>query len=80
MHKFWCDYINPKYGDRTKLCYTDTDSFVIYITTEEFLKIFPMMLRDGLIDLIIMKMIKYLFQQVRIKKYQIFLKMNQEKK
>ena len=62
MHKLWCDYINPKYGDRAKLCYTDTDSFVIYIITEEFLKIFPMMLRDGLIDLIIMKMIKYLFQ------------------
>ena len=36
MHKFWYDYINPKYGDRAKLCYTDTDSFVIYIKTEDF--------------------------------------------
>ena len=32
IYKFW--YINPKYGDRAKLCYTDTDSFVIYIKTE----------------------------------------------
>ena len=25
-----------KYGDRAKLCWTDTDSFVIYIITEDF--------------------------------------------
>ena len=35
MYGFWYDYIKPKYGDRTKLCYTDTDSFVIYIKTED---------------------------------------------
>ena len=34
MYGFWYDYIKPKYGDRTKLCYTDTDRFVIYIKTE----------------------------------------------
>ena len=38
MYEFWYDYIKPKYGDRTKLCYTDTDSFVIYIKTEYFFK------------------------------------------
>ena len=36
MYKFWYEYIRPKYGDRAKLCYTDTDSFVIYIRTEDF--------------------------------------------
>ena len=36
MYEFWYDYIKPKYGDRAKLCYTDTDSFVIYIITEDF--------------------------------------------
>ena len=36
MYKFWYDYIEPKYGDRGKLCYTDTDSFVIHIITEEY--------------------------------------------
>ena len=30
MYEFWCDYIKPKYGDRAKLCYTDTESFAIY--------------------------------------------------
>ena len=38
MYEFWYDYIKPKYGDRLKLCYTDTDSFVIYIKTEDFYK------------------------------------------
>ena len=36
MYKFWYEYINPKYGDRAKICYTDTDSFIIYIKTEDF--------------------------------------------
>ena len=38
MYEFWYDYIKPKYGDRAKLCYTDTDSFVTYIKTEDFYK------------------------------------------
>ena len=36
MYEFWYDYINPKYGNRAKLCYTDTNSFIIYIKTEDF--------------------------------------------
>ena len=36
MYKFWYDYINAKYGGKAKLCYTDTDSFIIYIITEDF--------------------------------------------
>ena len=39
MYEFWYDYIKPKYGDRAKLCYMDTDdSFVIYIETEDLYK------------------------------------------
>ena len=30
--------LNQKYGDRAKLRYMDTDSFVIYIETEDFYK------------------------------------------
>ena len=36
MYKFWYDCIKPKYGDRGKLCYTDTDSFIFHIITEDF--------------------------------------------
>ena len=38
MYEFWYDYIKPKYGDNTKLCYTDTGSFIIHIKTEDFYK------------------------------------------
>ena len=37
-YEFWYDYIKPKYGDRAKLCYADTDSFFIYIITKDFFK------------------------------------------
>ena len=36
MYEFWYDYIKPKYKDKAKLCYMDTDSFAIYINTEDF--------------------------------------------
>ena len=38
MYEFWYDYSKPRYGDRAKLCYMDTDSFVIYIKTKDFYK------------------------------------------
>ena len=36
MYKFCNDYFKPKYGDKAKVCYTDTDSFIIHIITEDF--------------------------------------------
>ena len=36
MYEVWYNYIIPKYGDKAKLCYTDTDSFIIYIKTKDF--------------------------------------------
>ena len=36
MYKFWYNYFKPKYRDRAKLCYTDTDSFIIHIKTDDF--------------------------------------------
>ena len=38
MYEFWYDYMKPKYGNRVKLCYMDTDSFVINIKTNDFYK------------------------------------------
>ena len=38
MYEFWYGYIKSKSRHRTKLCYTDTDSFVIFIKTEDFYK------------------------------------------
>ena len=36
MYEFWYDYVKPKYGDNVKLCYIDTDSFIMHIKTEDF--------------------------------------------
>ena len=36
MYEFWYDYVKPKYKDKAKLCYMDTDSFVINIFTKDF--------------------------------------------
>ena len=33
MYEFWYDYIKPKYQNNSKLCYMDTDRFIIYIKT-----------------------------------------------
>ena len=38
MYEFWYDYMKPKYGDNVKLCYMDTDSFIMSIKTEDFYK------------------------------------------
>ena len=38
MYEFWYDYMKPKYNDNAKLCYTDTDSFIMHINTEGFYK------------------------------------------
>ena len=35
MHEFWYDYVKPKNGENTKLGYLDTESFVVYIKTED---------------------------------------------
>ena len=36
MHEFWYEYTKPKYGDNVRLCYTDTDSFIFHVKTEDF--------------------------------------------
>ena len=38
MYEFRYDYMKPKYGDNVKLCYMDTDSFIMHIKTEDFYK------------------------------------------
>ena len=36
MYEFRYDYLRPKYSDKAKLCYIDTDSFALNIFTEYF--------------------------------------------
>ena len=46
MYEFWCDYAKPKYGEKAKLCYYDTNSFIVYIKTQMiFIKTLQKMLK-----------------------------------
>ena len=36
MYEFWYDYMKPKYSDNVKLCYRDTDNFIMNIKTNDF--------------------------------------------
>ena len=38
MYEFWYDYMKPKCNDNVRLCYMDTDSFVMHIKTNDFYK------------------------------------------
>ena len=38
MYEFWYDHMKPKYNDNVKLCYMDTDSFIMNIKTNYFYK------------------------------------------
>ena len=38
MYEYWYDYLKPLYDDKIKLCYMDTDSFIIYVQTDDFYK------------------------------------------
>ena len=36
MYEFWYDYIKSKYKDKARLCYMNTDRFIINIKTQDF--------------------------------------------
>ena len=38
MYEFWYDFVKPKYGEKAKLCYMDTDSFIVYIKIDDIYK------------------------------------------
>ena len=41
MCESWYDYVKPKYCERVKLCYMDTDSFFVYIKTDDVYEDIP---------------------------------------
>ena len=38
MYDFSYDHVKWKYGEKAKLCYMDTDSFILYIKTDDVYK------------------------------------------
>ena len=38
MYEFWYDYVKPKYSENAKICYMDTDGFIVHVKTDEIYK------------------------------------------
>ena len=38
MYEFWYDYAKPTYGEKAKLYYMDSNSFIVYIKTDDIYK------------------------------------------
>ena len=38
VYEFWFGYVKPKYRENAKLCYMDTDSFIIHVKIDDTYK------------------------------------------
>ena len=48
MYEFWYNDLKPKYGENIKLCYMDTESFIVHVKQMIFTKTFQKMLKQDL--------------------------------
>ena len=38
MYEFWYNFVKPKYDKKGESCYMNTDSFIVYIKTDDIYK------------------------------------------
>ena len=38
MYEFWYNYVISKYDENVKICYMDTDSFIVHVKTDHIFK------------------------------------------
>ena len=38
IYEFWYDYVKPKYGENAKICYMNTESFIVHVKTDDIYK------------------------------------------
>ena len=38
MFEFWYNYVKPRSVEKAKLCYMDTDSFIVYLRADDIYK------------------------------------------
>ena len=48
MYEFWYDYVKPKYGENAKLCYMDTDSFIVHSKADDIYRDIAENVKQGL--------------------------------
>ena len=39
LYEYWYEYVKSRYGEKVKLCYMNTESFIVYIKAEILEKI-----------------------------------------
>ena len=49
IYEFWYDYVKPKYDEKGKWCYFNTDGFIVHTKKMVFIKTFQRMLELDLI-------------------------------
>ena len=64
MYEFWYDYLKPKYKEKQNYATLILIVLLLIFLLKTFLKTLTMMLKDGLIHLTMMRMIKNHFQWV----------------
>ena len=47
-YEFWYDFVKPKYGENAKICYMDTDSFIVHVKKTVLTKTLQKMLKQDL--------------------------------
>ena len=66
MYKFWYDYVKPKYGENAKLCYMDTDGFILHVKKEDiYTNILQKMLKQDLTFQILKWTDHYLMKKIK---------------
>ena len=48
IHEYWYDYLKPKHRKKVRLCYMDTDSFIVYVKSVDIYKDLQEMLKKDL--------------------------------
>ena len=72
MYEFWYDYVKPKYNEKAKLCYMDTDSFILYIKQMILTNLLQKMLKlDLIVQIMNQNAIPLIdrYQKEKMKKY-----------
>ena len=46
MFEFWYDYLKPMYGDKVRVCFTDTVSFLMHIKTDDTVLILLILIKN----------------------------------
>ena len=70
MHKFWCDYVKPKYGEKAIMGHMNTESFIMCLKAEDIYKDIAKYIKTRF-DTSICKLHRSLTKEKKIKCYQI---------